>query len=123
MSAPALAFLGDSVYELLVREALLREANRPARQLHDLAVGRVRAEYQARAAAAITPKLNEDEARILLRGRNASGLSVPKHASAAEYHMATGLECLFGYLYLCGEEKRLRELFDEVWQMETLPRE
>lgn len=111
-----LAFLGDSVYEVMVREALLLEANRPARELHTQAVAHVRAAYQADAAGRIADMLNEDEADILRRGRNASGISVPKHATPADYRKATGFECLFGYLYLCGETARLRELFAVIWQ-------
>ena len=111
-----LAFLGDSVYEVMVRETLLREANRPARDLHAQAVAHVRAAYQADAAGRIAEMLNEDEADILRRGRNASGISVPKHATPADYRKATGFECLFGYLYLCGEIARLRELFAVIWQ-------
>jgi len=115
-----LAFLGDSVYEVMVRERLLREANRPARQLHEQAVAHVRAAFQAHAAALIAEMLTEEEADILRRGRNASGISVPKHATPADYRKATGFECLFGYLYLCGQTERLRTLFTAIWQ-ETLP--
>ena len=111
-----LAFLGDSVYEVMVRETLLREANRPARELHQQAVAHVRAAYQADAAGRIAVLLTEHEADILRRGRNASGISVPKHATPADYRKATGFECLFGYLYLCGQTARLRELFAVIWQ-------
>ena len=111
-----LAFLGDSVYEVMVRETLLREANRPARQLHEQAVAHVRAAFQAHAAEHILPLLTEEEADILRRGRNASGISVPKHATPADYRKATGFECLFGYLYLCGRSERLRTLFTLIWQ-------
>lgn len=111
-----LAFLGDSVYEVMVRERLLREANRPARELHTQAVAHVRAAYQADAAARIAELLTEEEADIFRRGRNASGISVPKHATPADYRKATGFECLFGYLYLCGMTERLRALFAAIWQ-------
>lgn len=117
----ALAFLGDSVYEQFVREKLLHEANRPARQLHDAAVARVRAEYQAMAADAIAPLLSEEETEIYKRGRNASGISVPRHASVADYRKATGFECLFGFLQLCGRRERLEELFTAVWNVSDLP--
>lgn len=111
----ALAFLGDSVYEVMVREQLLREANRPARELHAASVQHVRAPYQAAAAAKIAEMLTEQEADILRRGRNASGISVPKSATPAEYRSATGFEALFGYLYLRGETARLAELFAVIW--------
>ena len=114
-----LAFLGDSVYEVMVREALLREANRPARELHTQAVAHVRAAYQAGAVSRISEMLTETEADILRRGRNASGISVPKHATPADYRKATGFECLFGFLYLCGMTERLRELFAVIWQEST----
>lgn len=115
----SLAFLGDSVYEVMVREALLREANRPARELHIQAVAHVRAAYQADAAGRIAAMLTEEETDILRRGRNASGISVPKHATPADYRKATGFECLFGYLYLCGKTGRLRELFSVIWSEST----
>lgn len=111
----ALAFLGDSVYECMVREQLLREANRPARDLHEAAVAHVRAAYQAEASQRIADMLTEEEQEIFRRGRNASGISVPKHAATADYRKATGFECLFGFLYLCGRTARMRELFSVIW--------
>jgi ribonuclease-3 family protein len=114
-----LAFLGDSVYEVMVRERILREANRPARDLHTLAVAHVRAAYQADAAVRIAGMLSEEEAEIFRRGRNASGISVPRHATPADYRKATGIECLFGYLFLCGRAERLRELFETVWTVSS----
>jgi len=114
----ALAFLGDSVYEVMVREQLLLEANRPPQELHNAAVAHVRAAYQAAAAARIADLLTEDEADMLRRGRNAHGISVPRSATPADYRKATGFECLFGYLYLCGNTDRLRLLFAEIWQSE-----
>ena len=121
----ALAFLGDSVYEVMVREQLLREANRPSRELHAAAVAHVRAPYQAAAVAKIAPMLTDAEADMLRRGRNASGISVPKSATPAEYRTATGIECLFGYLYLTGQSARLAELFAVIWaeQPQTVPTE
>lgn len=111
-----LAFLGDSVYEVMVREQLLREANRPAGQLHEMAVAHVRAGYQARATERIAALLTDEEADMLRRGRNANGISVPRSATPADYRLATGFECLFGYLYLSGQKERLETLFSAVWQ-------
>ena len=111
----ALAFLGDSVYECMVREQLLREGNRPARELHAAAVAHVCAAYQSYAVERVLSMLTEEEQDILRRGRNASGASVPKHASPADYRKATGFECLFGYLWLCGRKERLAELFAVIW--------
>ena len=114
----SLAFLGDSVYELKVREKILLSANMPASKLHSLKVSRVCAEYQSRAVEVLMPVLSEKEEAVLKRGRNATGNTVPKHASAVDYRRATGLECLFGYLHLIGEEQRIAELFELVWNME-----
>ena len=113
-----LAFLGDAVYGTLVRERLVTAANCPVKKLHPDSVKRVRAEYQARAADIIADRLSEDEAAVMKRGRNAavgSG-SIPKSSSPGQYHKATGLEALFGYLHLTGEDERIRELFEIIWE-------
>lgn len=114
----ALAFLGDGVYDLLVRERILRMANLPAAKLHSIKVERVCAEYQSRAVDVIMPVLTEKEQSVFKRGRNATGNTVPKHSSTADYRRATAVECLFGYLYLIGEEERIKELFELIWNME-----
>ena len=71
---------------------------------------------KAKSKAKIAEMLTEDEADILRRGRNAHGISVPRSATPADYRKATGFECLFGYLYLCGKTERLQELFAVIWQ-------
>lgn len=116
-SPMTLAFLGDAVYGTLVRERLVLAANCPVKKLHPDSVKRVRAEYQARAADIISDKLTEEEAAVMKRGRNAACGSgrVPKSVSPMEYHKATGLEALFGYLHLSGEGERARELFGIIW--------
>lgn len=114
----ALAFLGDSVYEVLVRKEILLLANLPASKLHSLKISRVCASYQAAALEKIMPVLDDKEVSIVKRGRNATGNTVPKHASAAEYRKATALECLFGYLYLLDRQDRIDELFRIIWGME-----
>lgn len=116
----ALAFLGDSVYEIMMRDILLRNANMPAAHLHSLKIKRVCAAYQANAIELILPYLTEDETTVYKRGRNATGASVPKNGNAADYHKATGLEALFGYLHLTGNETRLHELFDIIYQADEL---
>lgn len=106
-----LAFYGDSVYEVMVRGRVVREHQTNAGRLHDLTVERVRAGYQSEAVSVIEPLLNEREADILRRGRNAGGISVPKSAKPSEYRRATALETLFGYLALSGQNERAEELF------------
>ena len=116
LSPLTLAFIGDSVYDLLVRERLVTQANRPTNKLHQLAVEHVRASSQAAAAKMLLESdiLHADETSVLRRGRNAHTGHVPKNASESDYHMATALEALFGYLYLSGRQDRLRELFDLI---------
>lgn len=109
-----LAFLGDSVYDTLVREHLLRQANMPVAKLHSAKIKLVCAEFQSKAYDLVTEVLTEHELVVLKRGRNATGNTVPKHADAAEYRRATALECLFGYLYLTGGNERIRELFELI---------
>ena len=106
LSPLTLAFVGDGVYGLMVREHLACEANRPVGTLHKASVDLVRAEAQAAAMDHLMSMLTEEEAAVYRRGRNA-------HTSrnSPEYHRATGLEALFGFLYLNGERDRLRELF------------
>ena len=113
----ALAFLGDSVYEILVREYLVREANRPAAKLHEQKIQLVCAAFQAQAIDRLSPLLTEEETAVYKRGRNANN-TVPRHTSAQDYHKATGLEALFGYLHLLGEQARLEELFAAIFPAE-----
>ena len=113
-----LAFLGDSVYDTLVREHLLRQANMPVAKLHSAKIKLVCAEFQSKAYDLVAEKLSDHELAVLKRGRNATGNTVPKHADAAEYRRATAVECLFGYLYLIGQEQRVKELFDVMMTLE-----
>ena len=110
-SALNLAFVGDTVFDLLVRETLVCEGNRPVKQQHALAAARVKAAAQAEAAQKLLPVLTEREKEQFLRGRNAHPNHTAKNATTGDYHYATGLETLFGYLYLSGEIDRLRALF------------
>lgn len=107
-----LAFLGDSVYDTLVREYLLRQANMPVAKLHSAKIRLVCAEFQSEAYDIICDRLTEQELALLKRGRNATGNTVPKHADAVQYRRATAVECLLGHLYLTGKNERIRELFD-----------
>ncbi len=106
-----LAFVGDTVFDLFVRETLVCQANRPVNKLHKEATKMVKAQAQAEAAQKIIPLLTEDELSVFKRGRNAHTNHKAKNASEGDYHYATAVEALFGYLYLRGEIDRLRELF------------
>lgn len=107
-----LAFIGDTVFDLFVREALVCEANRPVNKLHKQATQMVKAQAQAAFAEKIMPMLTEEELAVFKRGRNAHTNHKAKNASEGDYHYATAVEALFGYLYLSGEMERLRELFE-----------
>ncbi|MCL2169546.1 MAG: hypothetical protein FWB74_05920 [Defluviitaleaceae bacterium] len=114
-----LAFVGDAVYSLLTRQRLVTDANRPANSLNKLSSQRVCAVSQSVDYYRVLPLLTEEEAAIAKRGRNANPSHKAKNASAAEYRNATGLEALFGYLYLSGENERIMELFDIIWSGDT----
>jgi ribonuclease-3 family protein len=107
----ALAFMGDAVYEVLVRRALVARANCPAGRLHEMSVELVRASAQAAAANRILPHLSEEELAVFKRGRNAHPAHLPRGAKIGDYHAATGLEALFGWLYLNGQMERIDCLF------------
>lgn len=116
LSPLTLAFVGDCVFELFVREKLVCDANCPVNTLHRQSVQQVCCTAQAADCAVLAPLLTEEETTMLHRGRNAHTNHVPKNASVADYHAATGLECLFGYLYLQGNVQRLRTLFQVLLQ-------
>ncbi len=109
-----LAFIGDCIYEILVREALVCEANRPVNELHRESVKYVSAKAQTEAYAKIKDMLTEEETAQFKRGRNAKVGHSPKSATDAEYHTATGIEALFGYLYLSGKTERIKQLFAAI---------
>lgn len=111
-----LAYMGDVVYELLVREKMVEKANMPVNKLHKSTVEYVCASAQSRGLELIMDMLTEEEVAIYKRGRNANGNHVPKNANAQEYRRATGLEALFGYLYLTKQEDRIEELFRIIWE-------
>lgn len=115
LSPLTLAFIGDGVFELMVREKVVCTANCPAGELHKQTVERVKAAAQSEAYKKIQPVLTEAEASVYKRGRNAHTARVPKNANIADYHSATGFEALFGYLYLTGGVERLRALFEIIF--------
>ncbi len=114
LSPLTLAFIGDTVFDMFVREQLICQANRPVNALHTSATRLVKASSQARAVDRIIDVLTEKELTVFKRGRNAHTNHKAKNASEGDYHRATGLEALFGYLYLKGEIERLRELFSLI---------
>ena len=107
----ALAYLGDSVIELLVRDMLVTKGLCHPKDLNKASRDFVTLESQSNAVENILPILTEDEMAMFKRGRNSKPNSVPKHGDRIQYLRATGLEVLFGYLYKCGKNDRLNELF------------
>lgn len=114
LSPSVLAFVGDAVYGLMVRTKLA-EINRSSGDLHSLSVKYVSAVAQANAFKIIESSLSEKEISVFRRGRNFHTGNTPKSASNGEYHTATGLECLFGFLHLSGQNERAEELFNMIW--------
>lgn len=110
LSPSVLSFVGDGVYTLLVR-TYLADQNRPSAALHSMAVQYVKAPAQAKAFKKIEPHLTEDEVEVFRRGRNFHTANTPKSSTVSDYHTATGLETLFGFLYLSGKHDRIDELF------------
>ena len=111
VSMLGLAHIGDAVYELMTRASLCADGHTAVQELHKLTTARVNAPAQARAAERILPLLSEEESAIYRRGRNTHVNSVPHAANVGQYHAATALEALFGWLYLQGRTERLGELF------------
>ena len=108
-----LAYLGDAVYELVVRTALVERGNCPVNRLNKMASDLVKASAQSQMAARIEPVLTEEEAAVYRRGRNAHSPTMAKHASMGDYRRATGVEALVGYLYLKGDMARVLELMEK----------
>ena len=111
LNAATLAFVGDAIYSLLVREHLTEKPNLKIGDLHAQTAALVCASAQAAALQAIKPLLTDDELAIFKRGRNLHQSNIPKSATVKEYHDATGLESLFGFLHLSKNCERVQELF------------
>ncbi len=107
----ALAYIGDGVFELFVRLMVMSEGNMSANKLHKKARDMVNAKAQAELYFRIAEELTEEEMAVFKRGRNAKSFTTPKHADLMDYRHATGVEALFGYLYLQGKKERALELF------------
>ncbi len=112
----SLAFVGDGVYSLLIREHLVRNKRYPVNTLHKQAVKYVSAKGQFAAINLIMDILTEEEIAVFKRGKNSSKASVAKNASAQEYRASTGFECLIGYLKLSENEDRIKELVEYIIQ-------
>ncbi len=112
-----LAYLGDSVMELYVREKLVRSGITRAADLNTRAHEIVRATSQARAFHRIEQMLTEEEMDFFRRGRNSGHLSAPRSATISEYRTATGFEAVLGYLHLCKNENRIAELLTSAYEI------
>lgn len=106
----ALAYIGDAIYDLIVRTMLVGKGNAPVNSLHRRASSLVKAEAQKESMLHIEPLLTEEERSVYRRGRNAKSYTTAKNASVADYRVATGFEAVMGYLYLTGQTERLLEL-------------
>ena len=111
-----LAFVGDGVWELLVRQRLVERTRLQPGRLHSEAVKYVSAKAQFQALVLLEPLLTEQERNVVRRGKNTSKATVAKHATPEEYRASTGFEALLGWLFLQGRGERIRELFETVWQ-------
>ena len=109
-----LAYIGDAIYDLVIRTIVVERGNMSANNLHKKTVAYVNARVQAQMIDALESELTEEEAAIYHRGRNAKSYTVAKNASIIEYRKATGLEALCGYLYLNGQQERLLHLIHEA---------
>ena len=118
VSTEALAYLGDCVIELKVRELLVNRGISGSGNLNKESLTFVKATAQAKAMQKIIPFLTEEEIAIYKRGRNMSGGNVPKSATMSEYRTATGMEALFGYLHLLGDTERIALLFSAAYKEE-----
>lgn len=118
ISVPALAYLGDCVLELCVREHLVEAGLSTSGHLNAAALQYVRASAQAEAMKRLLPHLSEEEEAYFRRGRNLGHTNVPKHATVSEYRAATGMEVLLGYLHVTGQEERIQELFALAYPMD-----
>lgn len=115
LSGLALAYLGDAVLELIVRERVLESGVSSVGKLNEMAREFVKASEQSKALENILPVLTEEETSYYKRGRNTKG-NTPKSATACEYRRATGLESLFAHLYITGQKERMKELFDLAYK-------
>ena len=119
VNTTSLAYLGDAVYEVIVREMILAKYPLDAGKAHQHAVRYVSAGGQAKAARAMMESgfLTEDEEHLLKRARNHRSMSRPQHADPKDYKYATGFEALLGYLHLAGDKDRIAEITSEAFRI------
>lgn len=107
LSPLTLAYIGDAIYDLVIRTVVVERANRSANDLHKKTVKYVKAEAQAKMIQGFLPELTEDEEAVYKRGRNAKSYTTAKNASMSDYRKATGFEALMGFLYLTNQMDRM----------------
>lgn len=118
----ALAYIGDAVYELIIRTKVINHGSVQVNKMHKASAGLVKAETQARLIKALEEDLTAEELAVFKRGRNAKSVTTAKHARMIDYRMATGLEALVGYLYITEQFDRVIELvslgLDKIGELE-----
>lgn len=117
MSPLVLAYIGDAVYELHIRQFLVTQGVAKVNDLHREAVNYVKATTQAKLIHELEEELTEQERKIVKKGRNAKSGQIPKNTEIIEYRYSTGFECLLGYLYLSEQQERLEEILGKVPEM------
>ena len=114
MQPSVLAFIGDAVFNIFIRERLIMNKKGTSHQLHILATDYVKASSQSKISKALMDNFTEEEAYIFRRGRNAKSTTIPKNAEVQDYKYATGFEALLGYLYLTKQNERLYQLMEQA---------
>lgn len=117
MNGITLSYIGDAVFELLARTHVLKSGSRQADKLHKRTIMLVNSLSQSKMADALLGSLQEKEKAIFKRGRNSSTINTARHHNIASYRKATGLEALFGYLFLSGNYERMEELFSRCLEI------
>ena len=117
MQPLALAFIGDAVYEVFVRDYVIEKAYRTINEMHKQAIKYVRAKSQSVAVKVLNEELSETEQNVVRRGRNAHPHTVPKNADIGDYRYATALEALIGYLHLSGDTERLQYIMNKTLEI------
>ncbi len=113
----ALAYIGDAIYDLVIRTIVVERGNTSANKLHKKTVGYVNARVQAKMIESLLDELTEEEQAVYKRGRNAKSYTTAKNASVIEYRKATGFEALCGYLYLTGKQERMLALIKKAVEL------